>query len=205
MRLSVLILTHNRPQLFDRCVRSALANIPPDVEIIVNNDSRDIVEVQHPSITYHYNQYSSLCGVYEFLLMQARGEYVYYLEDDDYLTPNLYNTPLDVDVICGNYVPMYETPDVLAIMNQWRDGVNPPSIVGPMINEEHLQLSQYIFRRSVISGFPFAYDSHIHNDLRLVRYALDNAERVRTTSRVLYHQTTDGRDNISFPKYANNR
>lgn len=42
MKLSILILTHKRPELFQRCLESALHMLPENVEIIVNNDSNDI-------------------------------------------------------------------------------------------------------------------------------------------------------------------
>ena len=46
MKLSILILTHNRPKLFKRCIKSVIKNLPDfDIEILVNNDSNDIEEV----------------------------------------------------------------------------------------------------------------------------------------------------------------
>ena len=46
MMLSILILTHNRPQLFKRALTSVLNNLPDyEIEILVNNDSQDIEEI----------------------------------------------------------------------------------------------------------------------------------------------------------------
>jgi glycosyltransferase involved in cell wall biosynthesis len=55
MKLSILILTHNRPILFKRCINSVLNNLPNfDIEILVNNDSKDITEIYHDNVNIFY-------------------------------------------------------------------------------------------------------------------------------------------------------
>ena len=94
MKLSILILTHNRPKLFTRCITSVL-NILPEykVEILVNNDTNDIQEVydNKVNIRYFYEQKNDLSDIYKFLYNTAKGEFIYFLEDDDYLKPNFFN------------------------------------------------------------------------------------------------------------------
>ena len=47
MKLSVLIPTHKRPKLFIRCLNSVLNTLDElDFEVIVNNDSNDITEIE---------------------------------------------------------------------------------------------------------------------------------------------------------------
>jgi glycosyltransferase involved in cell wall biosynthesis len=202
MRLSILILTHNRPKLFARCLKSVLSQLPEGVEIIINNDSNDIEEIQHPSVTYHYNKFSSLCEIYKFLLEQATQEYVYFLEDDDYLAKGFFNIELNADLIVGNYYPTYDTKDVLEYMTLWKTEWLSSDEFTSKINDEHLQLSQHIFKRKKILGFEFKMDSNIHNDIRLVRYASSQSDKIHTLNKVFYYQTIDGGDNISFPKIA---
>lgn len=84
MQMSILILTHKRPDLFNRCILSALKNIPNNIEIIVNNDSNDITEIPHPQVQYFYENPEHLSDKYKFILDKAKGEFIYYLEDDDY-------------------------------------------------------------------------------------------------------------------------
>lgn len=200
MKISILILTHNRPKLFDRCIKSVIDQITDDVEVIVNNDSRDITETPHPAVTYHYNQYNNLCSIYEFLLSQASGEFVYFLEDDDYLNENFFKISLDADVICGNYMPTYKPNNVAEYACHFKDRTYSSSHdFLNTVSTWHLQLSQYIFKRSIITDFPFAYDSHVHNDQRLVEHAVNKSSTIKSLSKVLYYQTVDGGDNISFP------
>jgi glycosyltransferase involved in cell wall biosynthesis len=177
-----------------------LAQITSDVEVIVNNDSMDILEINHPQVTYYYNKTDTLCGVYQLLLSAAQGEYVYFLEDDDYLVEGFFDQVLDADLIAGNYCPRYETPNMLTFMTLYKDAWLTPKEFMDSVNIEHLQLSQHIYKRSVICDFNFPNDGDIHNDIKLTMHAASKASSIKTLSKVLYYQTIDGGDNISFPK-----
>ena len=199
MRLSILIPTHNRPTLFTRCIESALAGISADVEIIVNNDSHDITEISHPQVRYFYNKFDHLSQVYEFLLGESTGEFVYFLEDDDYIKNHPQNL-LDSQygMIVGNYFPMYDTPEKLVFPQIYRDQVLDSSEFLEQLNTEHLQLSQHIYRRDTIADFEFPLNSDIHNDILITEHAAKNCTFIKTMNTILYCQTIDGGDNISF-------
>ena len=172
MRLSILIPTHNRPELFSRCLNSVLPIIKDDIEIIVNNDSHDIVEIPHRQIQYHYNKYDNLSDVYKFLLEKSTGEYIYFLEDDDYLANGFTNLNLDADLICGNYYPTYQPNDILRYLTIHKDDVVSSKEYCKTINLEDLQLSQYIFKRRCIQHFNFPKDNNVHNDINLVLFCI---------------------------------
>jgi glycosyltransferase involved in cell wall biosynthesis len=200
MKLSILILTHQRPGLFKRCLTSVLRQLPADVEVIVNNDSNDIVEIPHARVQYHYQKFDNLSMIYEFLLQQATGEYVYYLEDDDYVSADFFNKlELNADLIVGNYMPAQQPNWVKCLsMHQeqlWTDARE----FCLQLDLERLQLGQHIFKKSTIVDFAFPMDNNIHNDIALVMHSAARSKLIRTTNRVLYFQTTDGGDNISFP------
>lgn len=199
MKLSILILTHNRPKLFTRCLESVLYQINSDVEVIVNNDSKDIVEILHPQVRYYYNKFNSLCEIYKFLLEQSQGEYVYFLEDDDYLNKNFFEITLEEDLIVGNYYPTYNPNNILEFLKLYKDQQFNAEEFIKQLNYEHLQLSQHIFKRDSIIDFEFTMDNNIHNDIRLVLHATQKSKIIKTTNKILYFQTTDGGDNISFP------
>lgn len=199
MKLSILIPTHNRPQLFWRCLDSVRPMLNGDVEVIINNDSNDIMPKDyHPNITYYFNKFDNLSQVYEYLLSKATGEYVYFLEDDDYLNNSFYDIPLHGDIIAGNYCPTYETANKLDFMRLFKDNEFSGSQFARVLNFEHLQLGQFIFKRSIINDFAFPMDNNVHNDIKLVLHASSNSTTVQTSSKVFYYQTIDGGDNISF-------
>lgn len=196
--ISILILTHNRPALFERCLKSVLDQAPADVEIMVNNDSNDIAEIADPRVQYFYNKFENLSLVYKFLLDQATKDYVYFLEDDDYLTPGFFKQTLDADLIAGNYFPVFNHGH-LHYSHIYNNHVISPVDFLLQLNHEALQLGQHIFKKDCIANFEFPMDSNIHNDIKIVTYAATNAQQVRTTRKIFYCQTADGKDNISFP------
>ena len=197
IKLSILMLTHCRPELFERALHSVLAQLPEGVEIIVNNDSDDITEVKHPKVTYHYKSFPYLSQIYRFLLQEAKGEHIYYLEDDDYLLNGFFDTVmplLDNDIIAGNHYPKYNDDFIMRTTTQFKDK-------GPFeIDQENMQLSQFVMRKSLVETWQFPNDSHIHNDYKLVSHVTENATSKMPLSKVLFVQTTDGGDNISFPE-----
>jgi len=198
MKLSILILTHERPGLFSRCLASALHNISPAVEILVLNDSSDIQEVEHPQVQYFYNTFDNLSMNYEFLLGKASGEYIYYLEDDDYLSNNFYDiidSYLEYDIIGASYYPKWNDKWIMKCSTTMNKGFN--------INEEVFQLGQFIMLTALVRTFEFPNDSHIHNDRKLVDHVLSLSKTKINIPKVIYHQTTDGGDNISFPESRN--
>ena len=68
MKLTICILSHNRPVLFNRAIESVLsAPRDFDIEILVNNDTQDITEVQSSSveISYTYLKSEDLSELYE--------------------------------------------------------------------------------------------------------------------------------------------
>lgn len=197
-KLSILIPTHNRPLLFKRCLESALHKLPNDIEIIVNNDTNDIEEIFHPQVTYHYQSFEHLSQVYEFLLHQSKGEFIYYLEDDDYLTHGFYDyvyTYMNYDLIGGNYFPSWNTDLILKCGTSMSREFN--------IDYSIFQLGQFIMKRDLAISFDFPKDSNIHNDRKLVEHVMSNTNKCLNAPLIFYVQTTDGGDNISFPESSN--
>jgi glycosyltransferase involved in cell wall biosynthesis len=198
--LSILILTHKRPKLFERCLNSVMSQYIDNVEIIVNNDSCDIRELFKPNVKYYYNTFDNISKIYEFLLLKSTGKYIYYLEDDDYLRDDFLKISLDADIIAGNYFPTYKPNNILDLINIFTDSVlYDKKKFTKELNLEHLQLGQFIFKREVVEDFIFHNDNNIHNDIRLVFHATSKSKLFKTTSKIFYYQTTDGKDNISFP------
>lgn len=198
MKLSILIPTHNRPELFYRCITSVLNNIPKNVQVIVNNDSQDIQEIIHPQIQYHYKQFEHLSGVYQFLLSKADGEYIYYVEDDDYLVNDFYSfimPSLNYDIIGGNYYPAWNHNWIIKCASSMNKEFK--------LNDDVFQLGQFIMKKQLANQFTFPLDSCIHNDYKLVSYVLSLSKSQINIPKVFYYQTTDGGDNISFPESSN--
>lgn len=202
MKLSILILTHNRPKLFERCIRSVIDNCPNDIEIIVNNDSNDIKEIKNNNIIYYYNKFQ-LTDIYKFLVQKAQGDFVYFLEDDDYLSPNFYNKIKDElksenDLIIGKYYSCDKSKEIndnLLRIQHIKKRFN--------IEDEMFQLGQVIFKRDIFKDFKWFSDNNIHNDYKMTKYFLKKYKYIEL-NKIFYIQTDDGKDNISFSEYQSN-
>lgn len=205
MDLTILLPTHNRPHLYQRALTSVLNQIPKGVQVIVNNDSNDITEISHPQVKYYYNNYNNLSDVYKFLLSTATTSYVYFLEDDDYLKNGFFNVlnqhlTDNYDIISGNYWPTFNDEHILkthtnGIYTEQEQFVNA-------LDYKYLQLSKFIFKRKRIVNYNFKKDSNVHNDIDLVLHAVSESDKFICLPDVLYFQTVDGKDNISFEQFS---
>ncbi|MGD0620739.1 MAG: glycosyltransferase family A protein, partial [Bryobacteraceae bacterium] len=92
-RVTVLMLTCNRPQFLGRAIRSVIDQTLEDWELIVVHDgpnqqtAADMAKwVEHdPRIRYfHRDRGGNIANACNYGLAHARGEYVAILDDDDY-------------------------------------------------------------------------------------------------------------------------
>lgn len=194
-KLTIIIPTHNRPVLFKRCLNSALKNKPENVEILVNNDSSDIEEIQHPNVKYYYKKYDNFFNCFLFLISKVKTEYFYILEDDDILSHTFYNNLnfLDGknDLIKGFYVTC-ETYKTFLKRIVRDDGFR------------WFQFSQIIFKTSIfdVPKLEFKCSPCIHLDWYIYQH-LSKKYKVLKTKNIFFIQTCDGEDNVSFPEFSN--
>lgn len=208
MKLSILILTHNRPKLFTRAISSVLDNLPEyDIEILANNDTDDIDEIydDRVSIQYHYFQHDDLSCVYKYLFDLATGEFIYYLEDDDYIMRNFFSSlDLTVDINFMEYIsePLIED---LGPYHSFKkiaksrdiDHKNNAKVFVDQFDDEEFQLGQIVFRKTLVSSFPTG--NNICNDYVLFKHIAKCESILKYIYEPTWVQTTDGHDNISFP------
>ena len=207
MKVSLLMLSHNRPKLFERSIKSVLASDPIyDIEIIVNNDTRDITEVYSNDIPimYYYEQHNDISKIYEMLYTVATGDYIYYLEDDDYLMRNFWDgLKLDSDVIFIEYLSIPLCVEMCrsdAIKTIKRPGsINHNNKLTNFLkhyNEKYFQLGQIIFKNNIINKFPVG--NNIHNDYLLLQELAKHSKTFKYIKGLRWVQTQDGNDNISY-------
>lgn len=92
---TIVIPTHNREALLERAVRSALAACPADSEVLVVDDKSDVPAAQ---VLAHLDDArlrvtvnpgaSGAASARNWGLSQARGEVVFFLDDDDEMLPD---------------------------------------------------------------------------------------------------------------------
>lgn len=188
MKLSILILTHNRPELFRRCLGSVLNYLPENVEILVNNDGNFKEELSKDIVKYYYRQSHNISDLYKHLFDEAKGEYVFFLEDDDYILPNFFDAiDYNYDI---NYMN-YRTYDIRKTLKKRKEPFTVET------ENKDFQLSQILFKKSLVTEFPDGND--LHNDWNLFQHIKNDSLKV--IPEYTWVQTIDGKDNISFPEY----
>lgn len=212
MKITICIPTHNRPLLFTRAINSVLS-APCDhtVEIRVNNDTNDITEIHSDlyDIQYSYIKSSNLSDIYKHLYEGATGEYVYFLEDDDYIHPSFFN---NVGVSYDIYYMLYTSCDHISYygpvearrrqkLNDSLKEVHDHKTFISKYDDQYFQLGQIFFRKDKLIDFPRGND--IKNDYKLFSSCFKDVTTIKYIDKQLWVQTTDGGDNISFDTLNN--
>jgi glycosyltransferase involved in cell wall biosynthesis len=209
IKLSILILTHNRPQLFTRCIRSILDQCTDiSYEILVNNDSSDIVEVydNKVNIKYYYQKHYDISKIYKFLYEKSCGEYIYFLEDDDYLDANFFSLlDFNYDINFLNYIQKSYILEY-GIVGMFKRFIKPHVHLLDVHNTQEFlsryddtdfQLGQILFKRNLIKVFPSG--NNINNDYIL--FSSLTPSTIKYIQQPTWIQTFDGLDNISFEEF----
>jgi len=199
MKISVLILTHNRPDLFKRCIESVITaykHFNVNLEILVNNDSRDITEVYPKMTRYYYSSSSNISVLYQLLFEKASNEYVYFLEDDDVMGKDFFFevSQHTEDILYFNYIPHEWDVSFISFF----DYTNKRGTKEDFLDEyddHNYQFGQICFKKECLDINDFPSDNHLQNDFVIFKKLHGS---FKTIPKFLYRQTTDGGDNISF-------
>jgi glycosyltransferase involved in cell wall biosynthesis len=125
--LTVAICTRNRARFLEKAIRSVLAQITDDAELlVVDNGSTDgtkgVVESQlaaNPCLTFMYENEVGVCAARNAALKKARGRYVLFLDDDATAEPGWLNAyrfflvsppSKRIGAVGGAVHPEYEVP-----------------------------------------------------------------------------------------------
>jgi glycosyltransferase involved in cell wall biosynthesis len=193
IKLSILIPTHDRPEQLQKCLLSICkANIQITFEIIINCDDNSIKDINFDKyklpITIYNNNFSNWGQVYNFLYKKAKGEYIYYLEDDDILLTS-FNFDLVSDYYFGLYYPnKRENSTLKRFRNSFKKIWNYNHF--KLFNYysipekfEHFQLGQLIIKKGIIRNFPKTDDKY--NDYYLF---FKNIGTIKYINKLFYKQ-----------------
>ena len=121
MKYSVIIPVYNVEKYINRCLKSILSQHYNDLEIIViDNGSTDrsgsicdIYANEYANFSVYHIENHGVGSARNFGLSKARGEFIYFVDSDDYLVGNLFAefedklTP-DLDLLVFSYYNSFE-------------------------------------------------------------------------------------------------
>ena len=98
-KVSVIVPVYNVEKYLERCINSLLNQTLQDIEIIFVDDgstdsSKIIIEeklnLHREKIKYYYKENGGLSSARNYGIPYARGEYIAFLDSDDYIEPTMY-------------------------------------------------------------------------------------------------------------------
>ena len=121
MKYSVIIPVYNVEKYIDRCLKSIISQNYDDLEIIVvdngSTDSSgsicDTYANENSNISVYHIENHGVGSARNFGLSKARGEFIYFVDSDDYLVGNLFaefedKLVLDLDLAVFSYYDSFE-------------------------------------------------------------------------------------------------
>ena len=116
MKYSVIIPVYNVEKYIDRCLKSIISQHYDDLEIIVidngSTDSSgsicDTYASEYSNISVYHIENHGVGSARNFGLSKARGEFIYFVDSDDYLVGNLFadfadKLVSDLDLVVFSY------------------------------------------------------------------------------------------------------
>jgi glycosyltransferase involved in cell wall biosynthesis len=100
-RLSVIIPTYNRASFLPGCIKSLRESGVEGLEIVVVDDgstdnTRAVIDSLQPGLTYVHQENKMLGAARNTGIRAARGQYISYLDSDDYWLPGVPKRILDL-------------------------------------------------------------------------------------------------------------
>jgi glycosyltransferase involved in cell wall biosynthesis len=157
--ISVITATYRREDLLQRCVESVLAqDVDATFEQIVVNDAGECLRpapwMRHPRVTTITTQHTERCVARNTGAALSHGEWLYFLDDDDYLLPGALAALLEV-ARGGAYSVIFGSYRVVSVSEGTSRVIRPllPADALPMfLAGEGLPLQASAYRRDAFFG-----------------------------------------------------
>lgn len=230
VKVSVIVPIYNAEQYLEKCLDSIVAQTLSDIEIILIDDgstdgSAEICRkyLDDERVSYFFKENEGLAAARQDGIERASGEYVGFVDSDDWIEPDMYEKMYDAAktngadvVMCGIFIdedglnPVYLEPGVYDRERIEKD-ILPRSLAGltPKGSNSVIRWSNCcrLFRVKLIHDFNIAFDRRFRRsqDLQLTFETAICAERyVSMCDQYLYHNRTSNNDNSLSRGYTKN-
>jgi len=198
--ISVIIPVYNTEQYLNDCVASVLAQTHAELEIILVDDGStdgsaalcDEWAAKDPRIVAIHKPNSGVSDARNVGLEAAHGDYIGWVDSDDWIEPEMYQTLLDA--------LLRENADIAACTHNvcYPDHVEEPPPVPYFVGgrtefmerlwkrEYRVELCYKLYRRKCWENVRF-FSGKIHEDEYATPLVLHNAEKIVQLPQVFYH------------------
>lgn len=213
VKVSVIIPIYNVQEYIEECLVSAMRQTLQDIEIICVNDgtkdnSMDIVyklAEEDERIIIIEKENGGLSSARNAGLEKASGEYVYFLDSDDYIAENMLEylyaecVQGDLDNIYFDAESFFENKELEKQYKQYKDYYRRPSMFNEIVSGPQLfadMENKGFFRPSACLQMPkrdlllkhhiFFYDGIVHEDNLFSLLVIFSAQRVKHVATPFY-------------------
>ncbi len=210
--LSVIVPCYNGEAFLARAMDSALAQSFRDLEIVLVDDGStdgspamcDRYAAQDSRVHVIHQPNAGLSAARNAGMAAARGDYIAFLDADDYLKPDAYETLFaamtahGADCACCGYVHVYDAgPDGPAVPAPFPAGVYEgealrDGIVLPLLQDRLREgfftgmVWRWIFSRKTVAEYELSFtDAYLEDELFLIRY-FSRPARLASVNEPLY-------------------
>lgn len=201
--ISVLIPVYEVEEYLDRCVQSVLAQTYENFEIVMVDDgSKDrSAEIasryaeEHENIHLIRSEHAGVSHARNVLLENAKGEYIFFLDSDDFLDPETLQTLYDLAVKYDADIAqckMFRTQESECTAEKTDDpDVHVITSFAKMVEKWHQNIVQTmlaakLYRRSVLENITFP-EGKIHEDEFTMHRILGSAKTIVCLMQPLYY------------------
>lgn len=198
-KISVLIPAYNVERYLPKCLDSVLSQTFDDFEVILINDGStdgtgkicDDYAAKDSRIKVYHQDNKGISATRTLCLQYAAGEYIQFVDSDDWIEPNMlemmYNKARisDSDVVeCFFYLESANASDPYCFCHSKREDFLNDSIAGKWaVLWRHLFKKAFLIRLGI--SFPKEIDGG--EDYYFVTKSLLLADRVESCEQLLYH------------------
>ena len=166
MKVSICIPVYNVEKYIRRCLESLLNQTYHDLEIIIVNDSTpdnsmsivcEYAEIDHRIIVLNHEHNKGLMEARRTAYMNATGDYITFLDSDDYLPENSIETLVNcinasgADVVSGLIEYISDNGERSIWPNTLRYGEDKVSVLKSLLKKEFgHNLCSKIFKRELL-------------------------------------------------------
>ncbi|MBR5798639.1 MAG: glycosyltransferase [Lachnospiraceae bacterium] len=220
--ISVIVIAYNIEKLLPRCMDSVLAQTYPNLEIILIDDGStdstgaicDNYGKEHEKVTVIHRQNGGISAARNSGLAIAKGDFIGYVDGDDYIEPTMYETM---------YKACMEHDAKVAVCTYREEGegatpCNPTGNIIPLTREEALEwyvnghekyrlynsVWSKLFSREVVGGVLFP-EGRNSEDIMYTTRALAKADKSVFVDEALYHYIVSRQDSVMNQRLAERR
>lgn len=200
--ISVVIPIYNVEQYILRCVDSVLNQTYQNLEIILVDDGSpdncpkicDEYAVKDNRVRVIHKQNGGLSSARNAGIDVAEGEYITFIDSDDYVTPDyvetLYNAICEdkTDLAIGSHRAVYDNGTVIDRSNNRRCTLSSQDALKCVLYDDGIDVSAWakLYKTELFSDIRYP-EGRLYEDAATTYKLIDKANRVSLDSKVIYN------------------